>query len=257
MKYIVFFLILLLVVLLKIYIIRENFETITQIERTQAIQNALINGEFYDRTVTITTDKKKEIIDKLKKEDRLSDVAKINKLYPDSSDENKFSTEFTIKGLIDETPSKITEATIIADVLNLGSFYDTPPSATETNVQRAARLENESKTDYSKSLNDYNIEYHDSPEKIVKEEGSNLDTDIMFLYDPIQNKKVAVTRPVIQSSVTFYKPGEYKYGAASYVPDYSDSVLLSRSNNFLDNKPKFNPPTFTYYDINNSSSNKV
>lgn len=133
-------------------------------------------------------------------------------------------------------------------------FYET--AAPETKEQKASREEKESvlaeKTDYRKALNDYNVEYHDSAEKIADEQGLGLNSNIVWVFDEKSNKKIAMKVPVIQNIPTFYKPGEYKYGASSYVPSYTESILLSKKNGLVDKTTVELSPIFNYYDINQS-----
>jgi hypothetical protein len=115
------------------------------------------------------------------------------------------------------------------------------------------------KIDYSKGLNNLDIEYHDSAEKIAKDTGYGLDVGVVFLYDPIQKKKIAFARPAIQNSATYYEPGTYKHGASTYVPDYSESVLLSKANNYFTDKTATAPTpaplaNFSFYNINAAES---
>jgi hypothetical protein len=81
--------------------------------------------------------------------------------------------------------------------------------------------------DYSNSRSDYDVEYHDSPEKIAEETGYGLNTNTYFVFDPTQQKLVAVEYPIMYNLPVFYSPNEYKYDAKSYVPSYTDGVVLS------------------------------
>ena len=105
-------------------------------------------------------------------------------------------------------------------------FYETGATATV--------VENE-KTDYTKSLNDYDVEYHDTPEQIAIDSGINLDTNITWVFDPIKKEKIAIKTPVVQPSSIYYELGSpgYKYGGATYVPNYEESVLLSSKNKYF------------------------
>ena len=105
------------------------------------------------------------------------------------------------------------------------------------------------KLDYSKGLSNLDIQYHDSPEKIAKDEGINLETTTLRVYDPIAKKIVTIKRPAIQNSATYYEPGKYKYGASTYIPDYTESVLLSGTNDYLTTTPNA-IPNIAFYDIN-------
>ena len=91
------------------------------------------------------------------------------------------------------------------------------------------------KTDYTKALNDYDVQYHNTPEEIAKESKINLDTNITWVYDTVKKEKVAMQTPAVQGSYIYYKLGEpgYKYGGSTYVPNYEESVLLSNTNSFF------------------------
>lgn len=126
-------------------------------------------------------------------------------------------------------------------------FVETGAPATEIDQKTADKI------DYSKGLNNLDIEYHDSAEKIAKDTGYGLEVGVVWLYDPIQKKKIAVARPAIQNSATYYEPGTYTYGASKYVPDYSESVLLSKANNYFTDKTAATAtknPSFDFYNIN-------
>lgn len=91
------------------------------------------------------------------------------------------------------------------------------------------------KTDYTKALNDYDVQYHNTPEQIARDSKINLDTNITWVYDTVKQKKIAMQTPAVQGSYIYYelgKPG-YEYGGATYVPNYEESVLLSSSNDYL------------------------
>ena len=122
-------------------------------------------------------------------------------------------------------------------------FVETGPPAAEIDQKTADKI------DYSKGLSNLDIEYHDSAEKIAKDTGYGLEVGVVWLYDPIEKKKVAVARPAIQNSATYYEPGTYTYGGSSYVPDYTESVLLSATNHYFTANPPKNPK-FSFYDIN-------
>jgi hypothetical protein len=86
-----------------------------------------------------------------------------------------------------------------------------------------------------KLLNDYDVEYHDTPEQIAIASGINLDTNITWVFDPIKKKKIAIRTPAVQQSYIYYELGSpgYEYGGATYVPNYEESVLLSKTNRFF------------------------
>jgi hypothetical protein len=189
MNYFIIFLVLVIIFVLKIYTINENFETIAQIQQNKAKADAIDSG--FD-----------------------------------------------------------------------SGFYDT--SAPETDEQKESRETNESKlaekADYTKALNDYDVEYHDSAEKIAKEQQNAIGSNTVFVFDPNRLPEpgmIAINAPLVQNSPTYYYPGEYKYGAASYVPDYTESVLLSKTNNLINKKTTNTSTNLTYYDINSSLENET
>jgi len=106
-------------------------------------------------------------------------------------------------------------------------FYETG------NVMGPDDISNElkDKIDYNNNMDNLDVEYHDPPEVIAKNE--DIEFRSVWVYDPIQKKKIAIKRPAMQSNFTYYEPDTYKYGAVTYVPSYTDSVLLSRSNNYI------------------------
>ena len=157
-----------------------------------------------------------------------------------------------VKSLINEpfdSLAKIKTDKAISDAKSGGfesGFVETGAPAAEIDQKTADKI------DYSKGLSNLDIEYHDSAEKIAKDTGYGLEVGVVWLYDPIQKKKIAVSRPAIQNSATYYEHGAYKYGASTYVPDYSESVLLSKSNNYFTDKTATatKNPSFDFYDIN-------
>ena len=91
------------------------------------------------------------------------------------------------------------------------------------------------KTDYTKAVNDFDVEYHDSPEKLAKENGISLDANITWVFDPIKQEKIAIKAPAVQPNPIYYELGSpgYEYGGATYVPNYNESVLLSSTNGYF------------------------
>jgi hypothetical protein len=91
------------------------------------------------------------------------------------------------------------------------------------------------KIDFSKAVNNFDVEYHDPAEEIARKNINGLPPDVVWVFDPKVNKKVAIKRPAMQNSVTYYEPGTYKYGGANYTPTYTESVLLSNTNLYFVN----------------------
>ena len=103
----------------------------------------------------------------------------------------------------------------------------TSASATELDADTLDKI------DWKKSVNNYDVEYHDPAEEIARRNINGLPPDIVWVFDPKVNKKVAIKRPAMQNSVTYYEPGTYKYGGSNYTPTYTESVLLSNTNQYF------------------------
>jgi hypothetical protein len=81
-------------------------------------------------------------------------------------------------------------------------------------------------------LNNYNMQYHDTVEEIMKRQNAyDASFGSIIVRDSSGNLKSLPTTKV-QGNFTYYTPGAYSYGATSYIPNYEDSVYLSRTSNF-------------------------
>ena len=69
------------------------------------------------------------------------------------------------------------------------------------------------------------VEYHDSVEKIQEMDYANTGT---WVKDSSGNQ-VFLPWTAVSKNFTYYTPGSLLYGPFSYVPDYKDSIYLSRS----------------------------
>lgn len=80
---------------------------------------------------------------------------------------------------------------------------------------------------YRDISNNYDAEFHDSAEDIVKQNKMyDLGFDETRVIDQCGNM-VSLPKTTSQSSVTYYRPGEFPFGASKYIPNYEDSVYLS------------------------------
>jgi hypothetical protein len=125
-------------------------------------------------------------------------------------------------------------------ILNAYTIHETFETITEIKKKEAGYEEDETededdKTKYKKELNDYDVEYHDTPEQIAIDSRINLDTNITWVFDPVKKEKIAIQTPAVQQSYIYYDLGSpgYEYGGATYVPNYEESVLLSKTNRFF------------------------
>ena len=94
--------------------------------------------------------------------------------------------------------------------------------------------EKKEKKDDTKNYNEnnYDIEYHDPVEVIAKTStkfGTNFNE--ITVYDKKLKKLIVMPFTKQQGTAVYFDPGSFKYGSENYVPTYTESVLLSRSNN--------------------------
>jgi hypothetical protein len=75
--------------------------------------------------------------------------------------------------------------------------------------------------------NDYNVQYHDDVETITKN-ANDKNTGVVWVVKDGQLTSLPQTDPAAKGEMLYYQPGSYKYGAASYVPGYEDSVFMSK-----------------------------
>lgn len=73
--------------------------------------------------------------------------------------------------------------------------------------------------------NKYDTQYHETADQLTKTDSSNSGT---WILDNSGNK-IFMNWSDVSGSVTYYTPGTYTYGPSSYVPNYEDSILLSRT----------------------------
>jgi len=75
-----------------------------------------------------------------------------------------------------------------------------------------------------------NVQYHDDINEIQskQEEKYGLTNKDVIVKDNTGNT-VILRYPDVQGTVTYYEPGTYTFGASSYVPNYEDSIYLSRT----------------------------
>jgi hypothetical protein len=128
--------------------------------------------------------------------------------------------------------------------------YTSTTQSSITSVSKA--IIPESRTDTFKKYDYINtdIEYHESPEKILLTE--KINDPITLNYSDGTSKTFRFGD--VAGSPIYYKSGEFKYGAKTYVPTYEDSIYLSKSLGGSGLSNSKNTRTFTpeYYAIMNN-----
>ena len=87
-----------------------------------------------------------------------------------------------------------------------------------------------------------NIQYHPSEEEILADATTNITTSKIYVKDQSGNT-VAMSVPTVSSpeNILYYTPGSYPFGASSYVPNYEDSVFMSKLTGASTASPIQNP----------------
>jgi hypothetical protein len=131
---------------------------------------------------------------------------------------------------------------ILADSLNIQENYADQRTAISQTIQTstptfgsAGTLQTppldaatQDKANYSSNPNLF-PEYHPTAEQIIASStGSEVKFGSMTVYDK-DGKQIVLPYTDAQSLPTYYTPGAFQYGSSSYVPNYEDSVYLSRT----------------------------
>jgi hypothetical protein len=78
-------------------------------------------------------------------------------------------------------------------------------------------------------LNDFNVQYHDNISDMNSKNGIyDISFANMYVYDKDGNR-IILPHFLSQSSPTYYTPGSFIFGSSGYVPNYEDSVYLSKT----------------------------
>ena len=90
---------------------------------------------------------------------------------------------------------------------------------------------NYEETRYKDIQNDMSVQFHDDIETIQKQNDIyDLNFGEVRVKDQYGNV-VILPMTKTQNSVTYYQPGEFPFGASTYVPNYEDSIYLSSIGN--------------------------
>ena len=86
--------------------------------------------------------------------------------------------------------------------------------------------------------NNYNVQYH-ADSSANDSTADNLAQTGTWMIDK-NGKKTLVPWTDVSNSITYYQPGSYPFSAANYVPNYEDSVYLSRTTGQSSLSPIYN-----------------
>lgn len=71
-----------------------------------------------------------------------------------------------------------------------------------------------------------NVQYHISESDLMKQ--NDLSFGQTWVYDTSGNK-VAFPSTKVQGNIVYYTPGSYPFGTSNYVPNYEDTIQLSKT----------------------------
>jgi hypothetical protein len=83
-------------------------------------------------------------------------------------------------------------------------------------------------SNYRDISGNYNVMFHNDVKEIKKQ---NDMYDLSFGEVRVRDQNgniIILPRVDTNESVTYYQPGEFQFGASTYIPNYEDSVYLSR-----------------------------
>lgn len=112
-----------------------------------------------------------------------------------------------------------------------GYTYVNPNDKSAIKMQSTME-EQVAKTKYD--TNNYNIEYHTEPSGGIMKDESTAGKGKMWILDK-SNNIVAVPYSDVSSNMLYYEPGSFRFGSSNYVPNYEETVYLSK----LTNIPSF------------------
>ena len=108
--------------------------------------------------------------------------------------------------------------------LKYGEIQDKKGFGKTTNPKLNIQFE----VNYKDVKNNYDAVFHDEIEDIKKQNDMyDLNFGEVKVLDQNGNL-IILPRIQTQGNVTYYNPGEFKFGASTYVPNYEDSVYLSQ-----------------------------
>ena len=99
----------------------------------------------------------------------------------------------------------------------------------QVNVQGNCMSKVDAENKYQRDISQLiNIQYHKTDEELMQEsEPTDVQFGTTYIYDQSGNK-IPYPSSSVQGSIRYYTPGAYPYGTQNYVPNYEDSIYLSK-----------------------------
>jgi hypothetical protein len=109
--------------------------------------------------------------------------------------------------------------------------YTTKDSSSNIFLDSSVNLYDKTKYD----SNNYDVEYHNQP-SISNSDESTAGQGKMWVLDK-SNNLISVPYSDISTNTLYNEPGSFRFGSSNYVPNYEETVYLSK----LTNLPSFTP----------------
>ena len=93
------------------------------------------------------------------------------------------------------------------------------------------------KTNYKPD--NYNVQYHDSEQDIIKQNDLDLELVKPIYVKDASGNVVELPWTSVKGNTTYNEPGTFRYESSNYVPNYEDSVYLSRLTGLSYTKPVY------------------
>lgn len=145
-----------------------------------------------------------------------------------------FST-LTLGSIIKE--GYTTKQSTIAQELKKDVSKESRTNATLRTTPVEQTITPDERTNYN--TNNYDVQYHDSEEDIIKQ--NDLDVGLVkpiYVKDQSGNV-VELPWTNVKGNTTYNEPGTFRYESSNYVPNYEDSVYLSRLTGLSYTKPVY------------------
>ena len=96
--------------------------------------------------------------------------------------------------------------------------------------QKSKTIDDGKTSNKAYNSDNYNITYHDDPSTRKNDDDSNAGVGKMWVRDK-SGKLISVPYSNVKNTTLYYETGSYPFGPSSYVPNYEESTLLSKSSN--------------------------
>jgi hypothetical protein len=85
----------------------------------------------------------------------------------------------------------------------------------------------------------YNVQYHDSEQDIIKQNDLDLELVKPIYVKDQSGNVVKLPWTSVKGNTIYNEPGAFRYSSSNYVPNYEDSVYLSRLTGLSYTKPVY------------------